>query len=326
MKKMSVIIAVITIVVSGAVWIGLEGFRKKPKPITVGILNAAYDLETMVASFKNAMTDLGYTENTDIHYIYNGYARDMDALDAAIDMMTEKKPDLIFTLTTPVTMKAKKAFEGSKVPIVFALVVDPVGAGFVSSLKRPGGNLTGIQAGSYELKGLEWLLKVMPDLKRIYVPFNPDDRAMVVTLKLLKKAASDRHVELVVATARSEKDLSNAIKKMPEDVQAVWQLPSPSYDSDYEAVILSVIDQKKPLISHLQTWVEKGALISSGASNEALGKQAGRLVDKILQGGSTAVIPVERVEYFLHINLKTAEAISVEIPDSVIKQSHTIIR
>ena len=324
MQKRTIVFRLL--IVTWAAVICLTGCRKQPERITIGIFNAAYDLEAVVESFKKNMLQLGYVENKNVNYIYDGPVDIREALDAAVTRMLEKKPDLIFSLTTPVTLKVKEAFEGSKIPVVFALVTDPVGSGIVNSLKEPGGDFTGIQAGSYELKRLEWLLEIVPDIKRIYVPFNPDDKAMVVSLRNLSQAAYTHNIELVVVTARSTEKLLEALKPIPKDIQAVWQLPSPFYGSDYQEVVQLTIAQKKPLSTHLHRWVEKGALVSYGIDSEALGKQASQLGHSILQGNHPSVLPVKRCEYFLHINLKTAAAIGLHVPDSIIKQADTVIR
>ena len=250
----------------------------------------------------------------------------MDKVEGAVKKILAGKPDLIISLTTPVTLKVKKATKGMDVPVLFAPSADPVGAGLVKSLKAPGVRFTGIYVGDAGIKALAWLAQMVPDLKRIYVPFNPEDKAMVLTLKVLKKAEDHRKIELVLGGFHLKGEALAVLNNIPEGVQAVWQLSSPFWGVYMAPFTAACIEHKKPLKTHSAKWVQAGALMSYGLNPKTLGEQLSHLADKILKGTSPAGLPVERARYFLVINLKTAGSIGLEIPDAVLKQADEIIR
>ena len=299
---------------------------EQPDKAVVGIVNVTPVLEDTVVGLKTGLAQWGYRENDNIRYLYEGPLGSMDKVDGAVKRILAEKPDLIVSFTTPVTLKVKKATQGTDVPVLFAPSADPVGAGLVKSLKAPGGRFTGIYVGGAGIKALAWLAKMVPGLHRIYVPFNPDDKAMVLTMKGLKKAADDRKIELVIGECHSNADVLTVLKHIPVDVQAVWQLPSPFWGAYLEPFVAACLDHKKPLKTHSADWAKAGALMSYGLNAKAMGEQLSHLANKILKGTSPAVLPVERARYFLSINLKTAGLIGLQIPDAVLKQADEIIR
>jgi putative ABC transport system substrate-binding protein len=305
---------------------GCQKKAAKQDKITIGIVNVAPDLEDTVDVFKKAMIELGYIENRNISYYYEGPLGTYEALDPAISRVLEKKPDLILSLTTPVTLKVKEAAGNSNTPVVFCIIGDPIGPGIVQSLRKPGGSLTGIQARGVGIKALEWLLQIVPELKRLYLFYNPDYRAMTATMQNVKKTASHYNIELITTTVRSQEDILEALAHIPVNVQALFQVPSAYWAPYLKEFVQAALDHKKPLMSHEYEWAEAGALASFGVDGVSMGRQAARLAHKILQGTMPALLPVEQVEFFLTLNLKTAEALGLTIPDSILKQADHIIR
>ena len=299
---------------------------EKPKRAVVGIVNVTPVLEDTVAGLKTGLAELGYKENDNIRYFYEGPLGSMDKVEGAVKGILAEKPDLIVSLSTPVTLKVKKATEGMDVPVLFTPSADPVGAGLVKSLKAPEGRFTGITVGGSGIKALAWLAKIVPDLKRVYVPFNPEDKAMVLNMKVLKKAADDRKIELVLGEFHLKGEALAVLNNIPADVQAVWQLSSPFWGAYMVPFTAACIKHKKPLKTHTADWAEAGALMSYGLDPKAMGEQLSHLAYKILKGTSPAGLPVERARYFLVINLKTAGLIGLEISDAVLKQTDEIIR
>lgn len=301
-------------------------YVKKPGKITVGIVNIAYDLENIITIFQNALVTKMANRDKTIEFIYEDAGHTMETVDVAIESLFEKKPDIVVSFTTPVTLKVKKRFAKTNTPIVFVLVADPVGNGLVKNFKTPGGDFTGIRTDRHELKRLEWVLKIVPGLKKMYIGYNPDDMAMVQTLKLLKTAVLVNHIEPVVSRWESKKSILDSMAMMPEDVQVIWQLPSPGYTRNYEKVIQTAIERRKPLSSISSFWVEKGALLSFGINDQALGKQISGYVDNIIHGISPSDLPVEHCELYLSVNLKTARKIGLTIPDTILHQARKLVR
>lgn len=299
---------------------------EKPKNAVVGIVNVTPTLEDTVVGLKAGLARLGYQENDNIRYIYEGPLGSMGKVDGAVKRVLAGKPDLIVSFTTPVTLKIKKATRGMDIPVLFAPSADPVGAGLVQSLKAPGGNFTGIQDRGAGFKALDWLSQMVLGLHRLYVPFKPDDKSMAMNMKVLKKAVVGRNIELVLGEFHSREDLSAVLDGIPDNVQAVWQLASSFWGAHMDPCVAACLEHKMPLKTHGSDWVKAGALMSYGLNAKAMGEQLSHPASKILKGTSPAVIPVEQTEFFLAINLKTAERIGVEIPDAVLKQADEIIR
>ena len=136
--------------------------------------------------------------------------------------MLDSDVDLLLTLTTPVTKKAKKMTKGSKLPILFAPVFSPVTAGVIDSLASPGGNVTGIKTRGSTGKALEWFLKAVPSAKRIFVPFHYTDKAAIQTVQDLKKAANFFNIELITKKIGNEEELDKILTDIPDDIDAVW--------------------------------------------------------------------------------------------------------
>ncbi|MBW2466687.1 MAG: hypothetical protein JRF02_05245, partial [Deltaproteobacteria bacterium] len=170
-----------------AVWGCSKG--QSSKPFTVGVVNLNKELDKVFLGFKGRLAALGYVEGQNINYIYNGPSSNLSDLESDLNEFIQRDVDLIFSLTTPATQKTKLMTRGTGIPVVFAPVFDPVRAGIVESLMKPGSNLTGIKVGGNSSKALDWFLKINPQVKNILVPFNNNNMAAVLSLEDLQKAA-----------------------------------------------------------------------------------------------------------------------------------------
>ncbi|MGD9189258.1 MAG: ABC transporter substrate-binding protein, partial [Desulfobacteraceae bacterium] len=197
----------------------------KSRTLTVGVLNVTRNLDESLAGFKAGMTELGYTEGKNIRYLYDGPTKEINKLSAAARNLLAAKADMILTITTPATLAVKEATAGSGLPVVFAIVTDPVGAGIVQSMRQPGGNITGVTFGPQEARRLEWLVRIAPDIRRIYAPFNPKDKSPVLALKMVRNAAAKLGVELITREAHDPETLEDAVLNIPAEADAVFLLP-----------------------------------------------------------------------------------------------------
>ena len=290
---------------------------------TIGIVSLV-ELPDLMAGIKSGMAEMGYVEGQNITYIYEGPAGTPDALEPMVERLLEAQVDLIISITTPATLVAKKLTAGTAVPVVFAPIVDPVQAGIVPSLKQPGGNLTGVTIGGSEGRRLEWLKQLSPELKRAYLPYNPNDPATVTGLAAMKASAAQLQIELVTRETFSPEDVEQALKDAPRDVDAIILLADSLVATRAQDFARLAIERRVPLTS--PNTVELGALMAFGSNFTTVGKQTARLVDKIFKGSPPSEIPVETAEFFLQINLKSAAAIGLSIPDSILQQAHTVVR
>jgi putative ABC transport system substrate-binding protein len=235
--------------------------------------------------------------------------------------LAKEEIKLLFTMSTPATLAAKKVTEDSQLPVVFGPVSSPIKAGIVKSLSQHQGNITGVTFGPQEPKRLKMLLNIVPGIQKIWVPYNPDDKSPKLGLQRLVEPAAKLGIEIVQEHVRSKKELLSALENYPEDVDAIF-IPTDSLMVALSDILISFsIQHQIPLSSPQREAVRRGALCSYGFSIFDVGKQASLLVVKILEGASPSSIPVELSEFVLAINLKTAEAINVDVPGQLLRHA-----
>lgn len=315
----------ITIVLLGMVTAACD--HGKSETYTVGVMNTLPTLEQTLTGFKEGLRELGYTEGKKIRYIYDGPTMELDKLSAAAQSLVAAKVDLILSITTPATLAAKQATTGIGLPVVFAVVTDPLGAGIVDSLQHPGGNLTGVAFGIAEARRLEWLVKIAPEIRHIYVPFNPKDKAPVLALKMMREAAAKLGVKLITREVYNPESLDEAVFNIPLEADAVLLLPDSFRGTRLVDMVTTATKRHLPTsVSNISTVKTHNILTSFGLDQHLCGEQAARLADRIFRGASPADVPAEMAELFLAINLKTAETIGLTIPDEILRQAHILVR
>lgn len=291
---------------------------------TVGVINFSPAAELAYKGFKEGMADLGYVENKNIRYIYSGAIQDKMALETEGKRLVDAKVDLIFAMSTPGALVAKAVSEPMNIPVVFAPVSNPVGAGIVDSMKRPGGNVTGVTFLHQEPKRFEYFNRIVPHIRRIAFPYNPKDKSPLDNLKNLTDIAETLEVELVPFQISSDKEIDNFLSVIPKDVDAIYMPTDSLMASRIHDFAWAAREWKLPLSTPQQEGVRAGALMSYGFSVEDTGRQAAHLAAQIFQGLSPADLPVEIAEFVVTVNLKTAREIGVSIPEHIIRLSTVI--
>ncbi len=299
--------------------------NQKQKHYIIGIINLNANLDRAISEFKRSMNQYGYTEGSNITYIYNGALKNPQQIDQELATLLKSDIDLLLTLTTPVAKRVQQLTKDSDLPILFAPVFSPVSAGIVDSLASPGGHITGIKSRGSTGKALEWFLKTVPSAKRIFVPFHYTDKAAVETLADLQEAASFFNVELIVKQIASKEELDTVLAHIPADIDAIWVTHSHLIISNIQKIVGTATLLKKPTISSTDQSTA-GVMLCYAMSQDMIGKQASRMADKIFKGASPAIIPVESADFFLGLNLKTAKAINIKIPDDIISQAEFVTR
>jgi putative ABC transport system substrate-binding protein len=300
---------------------------EKTKIHTVGVINDVAVLDQTLVGFKEGLTELGYLEGKNIRYIYDGPTTDLGKLSAAAQTLLAAKVDLILSITTPATIAAKKATAGIGVPVVFVSVTDPVGAKIVDSMQHPGGNITGVAFGIQEARRLEWLLRIAPAIRHIYVPFNPKDQSPVLALKMVRKIAAKHGVELMTQEVRDPEMLKDTVLNIPPEADALFLLPDSLISTHLPDLVARANKRNLPTSGpNVMTVKNNHVLISFGMDLHLSGKQAARLADQIFKGVRPADLPVEMGEFYLAINLKTAKTIGLAIPDEILRQADAIVR
>lgn len=307
---------------------GCSSQPEQPEMVKVGVLNVSPVLEASVNAFKDEMTQLGYVENETITYIDYGPEAliTADQLSQTAEKIVSEKPQLILTIGTEPSKAIQKATEQSQIPVVFTVVADPIGASLVENLQKPGTNLTGVYLGPKESRRFEWLKTLLPDVKRVYVPYNPEFTSARLTLPVIVETAAKLGVELETEELRTEAELKAAIQSIPDDVEAIFFLPDSFTLASFEAWFAASSKIDIPLFTPAITHVEEGALMSYGPTYPAMGQQAALIADRIIHGANPRDLPVEVAEFLLALNLKTADAVGLEISDDVLELANIIIR
>ena len=252
--------------------------------------------------------------------------KDKAEIEKFIEDMVNRKVDLIFTMTTPATQMAKKITKSTGIPVVFILY-DAVGSGIVEDLLKPGGNLTGVQLRGSTAKSLEKLREIAPGAKHILTPICFDTGAAKRSLADLQKATVQLGMQLTVSEVKTLDELYTTMDSMGQDIDAIFILHTWLVGTNLEPVIGEAVKRKIPVFSAGHVHFDNGLLYSYGPRNEETGLQAARLADNILvHRVAPAELPVETSDFFLGINLKTAEAAGIEIPYNLLQQADFIYR
>jgi putative ABC transport system substrate-binding protein len=273
-------------------------------------------------SLKDELVALGYVEGQNVIFITGEAEGQFDRLPAIAREIVEQRPDIIIAAATPAVAAAQRAT--SAVPIVMAPATDPLGSGFVQSLARPGGNITGVSNMTADLtaKALEFLRFILPNAIRIGVlmsanPVHPTQ------LRQAEAAAPVLEMRLIPITAKAPEDVEKAFRQIAEErCDALLVLADP-----IRPTIVDFANRARlATIYQLPEFVRAGGLISYGPSFHHLFRRAGSYVDRILKGAAPADLPVEQPTKFeLVINLKTAKAFGLEIPPALLARADEVI-
>ncbi len=292
----------------------------------VGFLRAGPAPQGFVESFQRGLRELGYVEGRTIVVEYRFPEGSPAELTDAVAELLRLKVDVIVTSAVAASLAARNMTK--TVPIVFAAVVDPVETGLVSSLARPGRNLTGLSANSPEVmpKRLELLKEVVPRLARVAVLRNPASPANAPeTLKELERGARSLGVQLDMIDVRSPNDFDAAFSAARKS-QALLQLDDVLFTTHRGRLIDLALRNRRPAIYGFREHVVAGGLMSYGANLPELYRRAATVVDKILKGANPGDVPVEQPATFeLVVNLKTARALGLTIPHSLLLRADQVI-
>ena len=240
--------------------------------------------------------------------------------------MVDARVDLVFTAGSPTGVAAHRITRGMGIPVVFGVIADPIRAGVMTDLSQPGGNMTGVMLSPNHSRRLELLLEIKPQIRRVYIPYNPTDSAPASAFSYLEKAAAQLDIEIVSGQASNPEAVTALLNSVPADIDAIFLLPDSTVNRRQKDFIELGITRKIPVSGPSIIQVEKGALISYGIVHTEAGAQAAVIADQILDGARPGDLPVQTAEFYLGINLHTAEAIGLEMPYDRLQRAHTIVR
>jgi putative ABC transport system substrate-binding protein len=292
-------------------------------------LNSAEELQPRLAAFRQGLRERGWVEGQNIVIEVRFAEGKVDRLPALVAELIRLKVDIIVTTSSATTWAAKDATKS--IPIVMAVSADALGEGLVTSLAHPGGNITGMTflvGPEIAGKHLELLKEVTPTATRVAVLTNPTNRSHATLTRELQAAARAFGVQLQVFDARSPDQLDNAFAAMTrERAAALLVLTDSMFVGQRRRVADLAARSRLPAMYYQREFVDAGGLISYGASLSDIFRRAATHVDKILRGAKPGDIPVEQPTKFeLVINFKTAKALGVTIPQSLLLRADEVIQ
>jgi putative ABC transport system substrate-binding protein len=279
-------------------------------------------------AFRQGLRELGYVEGKNIIIEYRYGEEKLNRLPAHAAELVRLKVDVIVTAAPSVTRATKKAT--ITIPIIMAQDRDPVGNGFVASLARPGGNITGLSTLAPEVSGkqLELLKEIVPRLSRLAVFGTSSIPGHTQSLREIELAAGAFKVQLQYLAVLSPKDIETAFRAAGKGfADAVLVLPGSIFNSNRPQIVKLAAKSRLPAIYSHSQYVVQGGLMTYGASLPDLDRRAAKYVDKILKGAKPADMPVEQPQKFeLLVNLKAAKQIGLTIPPNVLARADRVIK
>lgn len=293
----------------------------------IGFISETRAADPFLTAFREGLHDLGYVEGRNV-VVETRYAQGV--LERVPGFATELVRARVDVLVVGGTVSAKSAGEATaRVPIVFALAGDPVGSGIVSSLGRPGGNITGISNLSPGLlpKQLELLRMAAPRVSRIGIVYNPANPATAPALEETREAARSMAVELQVLEVRRPDELSSALAVLDRwHAGALIAVSDPVVGSRLRDLSREAMRHRLPAMYSRREFVEVGGLLAYGPSYEDNYRRAATYVDKILKGARPGDLPVEQPTRFeLVVNRKTARALGLTLPPALLLRADRVI-
>ncbi len=293
----------------------------------IGLFHVGIDhIPPSLDGLREGLKALGYEEEKNIFLDWRNLA-DEEAARTTAQEFVRKRVDLIVAFENQTIRAAKVAT--SEIPIVFLHATDPVAAGLVKSLSHPGGNLTGLGGlGDVPAKRIELFKEAVPHLRRLLILIDPEDPVTPSILGDVRRAAATLKLRLVEREATHQADLDRIFGPLKKGAADGVFVVSPNLQIRFSGLIIRLaFERGLPLLSHRKEWVERGALVSYGTDFRSVGREAARYVDKILKGAKPADLPVEETSRFeLAINLKTAKALGLKIPQSLLIRADEVIQ
>ena len=317
----------ITLLGGAAAWPVAARAQQRAKLPTIGFLGSgtAAAQSQWTAAFVQRLRELGWSEGRNVAIEYRwGEGRSERFAEIAAEFVL-LKVDVILTHNTPPILAAKQAT--SVIPIVFATAGDPVGTGVVASLARPGGNVTGLSAGSTDVVGkrLELLREVMPGLRRLAI-LASDSPHLVQEIGEVQRAARTLALEVATFEIRRIEDIAPAFETLKGGADALYVISDPVTVSNRVRINTLALGARLPTMHSVREPVEAGGLMSYGANWSDMFRRAADYVDKVLRGAKPADIPVEQPTKFdLIINLTTAKVLGLEVPPTLLARADEVI-
>jgi len=286
------------------------------------------EVQTWMATFVQAFRELGWIDGSNVQIDTHRTTPDVGRMNQAAIAVVDRKPHVILA-TGPLAVTSLKQLT-STIPIVFLSVADPVGSGFVASLAQPGGNITGFTLGEFTMSGKmpEILKKIAPHVTRVTVIYSPQQGVpQVGRLAAVQTAAATLGLQVSAASAVSAEEIKHAIEKLDgESDRGVIVMPTPATITNRNLIIALLARYRLPAIYETPVFARDGGLVAYGIDRVVLFRQAASYVDRILRGEKPADLPIQDpAKFTLIVNLKTAKALGLTVPESLLATADEVI-
>lgn len=298
------------------------------KPARIGVLCLIGCQGPGVDAFRGALRSLGYVEGRTLAFEYRDAAGKVERLAALADELVRSQVDLIFTpWGTASALAAKRATV--TIPVVIGAAGDPVKAGIVPSLAKPGGNVTGVPSLALELEGkrLELLKELVPKVSRVGVFWHPDNPYSALATKEVEAAAHALGVRILAVSLSGPADLQTALATFKRDrVEALVLHAYGATLQNRSPIIQFAAMNRLPAIYPVREYVDEGGLLSYGANVADISRRAAHYVDRILKGAKPADLPVEQATTIeLVVNRRTATGLGLAIPSAILLRADQVV-
>jgi putative ABC transport system substrate-binding protein len=305
--------------------------QKAERTRHLGVLMSASEddplMQARVAAFRQALVDLGWTDGRNLKIEWRWTSGDITLVRKYATELVQLAPDVIVANGTPKVAALKQAT--SSIPIVFVVVNDPVAQGIIASMAHPGGNITGFSFLEYSMvgKSLEMLKQVAPRIGRVAIMFNPDTYPYyAIHLRSFETIASTLSLELTATKVHSSQEIDEVVAKLGQQSSALLVTSDPYLVVHRGAVILAAAQYRVPATYSYRQHVQEGGLMSYGADTLDIFKRSASYIDRILKGTSPADLPAQApLKFEIAINLKTAKALGLDIPQNLLALADDVI-
>jgi ABC-type uncharacterized transport system substrate-binding protein len=297
--------------------------------VLIGYASSADDpvARRVLQAFQDAMQAAGWIDGKNIHVDYRFAAGNLAKTDAVAEELVALAPDVIYAVGLPAAQVLHQ--KTRTIPIVFTQVADPVGFGLVATIAHPGGNLTGFMAWELSIGGkwIELLREIAPGLTRVGVIYNPDTGPYAAPLIVSAKAAAGSDVAMIDSPTHDDSEIEAAASSLGREPHGgLLIVPEPFTNSHQDQIIALAARFGLPTILPLGGATRHGALISYTYAFAAMIQQPVDYIDRILKGESPSNLPVqEPTKYELSINLKTAKALGLTVPNTLLVSADEVI-
>jgi len=317
----------ITFLGGAAAALPLPAVRAQQAMRVVGFLGGAAPAgyAVLIEAFRSGLRDHGYIEGQNIRIEYRWAQTQYENLPALAADLVQRKVDVIVTQGTPAALAAKQAT--TKIPIVMAIVGDPVDSGIVASYSRPGGNITGSSFFFPEInaKRLELMKSLMPGLNRAGILMHPDNLAMTSVLRAVNEVAKAMDVKLQQMEVRRLDELDSAFAQAKSQIQAHTVIDEGLFIANAKRIAELAIRNQLPGIG-FREYCEAGGLAAYGVNFPHIWRRAATFVDKIFKGAKPADLPIEQATRFeFIINLRAARSFGLEVPPTLLARADEVI-